>query len=1002
MEGWVGRLWAAMPRRAIELFAGILRPEAPSAMPGQPFVMWLTVQCAKPAFRREFAGLLAGAPDGAELEGEARRLNLLLEQPAQRAQRTALHRRFQAERPALAAEYAAVQAALQERQEAAAAARAARRAAPAAEPELDADQGRVRARAVEMVVSGAGGALLVSAGPGAGKTTTLTETLVAVARAAPAARVLVLAFNVCAADTVLERLRARGGVPVIANSDAFRAAAPGCAVMTFDKAAGQVCAREGVECSEYSQTKERAAELLEGQPGAFPPWDLVVVDEAQDVNRLHSRLVDAVAGRVLLAAGDPRQEVYSGAAWFSQLWAAGGEHLQLARNYRSGARIVEALNAFSRAAFPALHFDQVAVRAEPGAVRAEAPPAPEGRCTPAQLIGARVGELLADCAPGAAYAVAPVTISRWKLEEATLAARQRLRELRPMERAVALDQSAQWPAGPAYLLATACRVKGTERARVVVYGADRDYNIKCPESEIAKKIFVALSRARDELVIVGGALAAQRVKRLMAPLLESPAVEGGAALVRPGAARPPGELRLPNVPVTAETLSDGGAGLASVPFQGDAWAAEEWDAPALPIGGDPQFAGHLAEAHVAQALHVLAGGTAPLLATAEGVTVERAGPGQVLGLQRAAGGWVLRVGHHAPRMREHLRELRALRAPAPYVHSAVRYTAIAGRPWTVDSEWADPARHQPVSAAAAALAPRIRAAVEALRPGAAAQPQVFWGAVFALLRPCREGAPPAPAGALTAVPDLVWGGVPVEFKHAAPCEAHARQLAAYMFALGADCGLLVNTLTGRLALLRAAPALPREVNLRARAAQALMLAQSAQHLRELAAPPPPALRAATTLIAVGVARCGGRCAEVGAVAVSAVDWSALGAFERRAPSARLGGAGAGALAWAPGAAAAESAALWAEFLAWAREITPAAALLVHWGGAADWPGPALDARRVYQQWLARQGARGGGALAAAAGRLFSGVLPFSPHYAAEDAIVTAAVLMALVQRGGAC
>jgi DNA polymerase III epsilon subunit-like protein len=66
--------------------------------------------------------------------------------------------------------------------------------------------------------------------------------------------------------------------------------------------------------------------------------------------------------------------------------------------------------------------------------------------------------------------------------------------------------------------------------------------------------------------------------------------------------------------------------------------------------------------------------------------------------------------------------------------------------------------------------------------------------------------------------------------------------------------------------------------------------------------------------------------------------------------------------------------------------------------------PTLDARTVFRDWLRAKSGPGAAAnstgLDAAMQRLLTGAIPFTPHIALEDAIATAAVLMAVVQRGG--
>jgi hypothetical protein len=495
-------------------------------------------------------------------------------------------------------------------------------AADAADPELDADQ---RAT-VERAAAAETQRLFIYAGPGAGKTTTLVHCARRICADAPTARVLILVYNRAADEVLNKRLKALR-VSIINNNEADNDIVAGAAVMTFDKFAHRVgvahcdasvlfdgeasCAAAGADS--YAAAMERAVATLRARAGwqanGICRWDVVIVDEAQDLRSAHAEIINSLAPRGgaarLIVAGDPRQELYQGATWYSEVWASSteDERAVLRYNHRSGSRIVDIINAFSYANFPTLHCEQIPTRAEPGRVWVEEVPAPPtlpekrlhliGAGDPwAIAVGKRVGELLAECTPRTAYAVAPVTVEKFCWDSAQCAARQHLNSKRPDE-FLSVGHCVD-PANSAYAAATSAKIKGTERARAIVYAIDSDYSFSVDECALIRRVFVALSRARDELVIVrrfrGGCL----LGKIMEPVYRE---LGDDKPTRPPQA-PFEDRRLPTIMVAG--VSESTSGLCvhpAIPV-----AVERSDnAPTLNLGpahGDSDFLGIYAEALV--------------------------------------------------------------------------------------------------------------------------------------------------------------------------------------------------------------------------------------------------------------------------------------------------------------------------------------------------------------------------------------------------------------------
>ncbi|MFA6165816.1 MAG: AAA family ATPase, partial [Gemmatimonadaceae bacterium] len=218
-------------------------------------------------------------------------------------------------------------------------------------------------------------ALYVSAGPGAGKTTTLCALVHKALAEHPESRILVLAFNREAEHILTERLRWLG-VPLSHKRLVSSPDASGCFVLTFDKyvwwrgtnsaaddfndvygdaasdsapvedgASDSAPVEDGASgsaedaASDLAPAQEDAASTAVDATGDFrlafergaakpPPaaerWDWLIVDEAQDVDATRGLVVEGLRPRArhFVAAGDPRQELYAGTSWFSTAWAA--------------------------------------------------------------------------------------------------------------------------------------------------------------------------------------------------------------------------------------------------------------------------------------------------------------------------------------------------------------------------------------------------------------------------------------------------------------------------------------------------------------------------------------------------------------------------------------------------------------------------------------------------------------------------------------------------------
>jgi len=348
--------------------------------------------------------------------------------------------------------------------------------------------------------------LLVSAGPGSGKTTTLCKLAKKITEENPQARVLVLAYNRNAKATLHTRFSALS-IPDIAKHHCNDVDHKGCCILTINEFGYQVGVSINVDMSllvdnnhfsdgAYRKQLEFATKRLHNQH-----WDYFIVDEAQDLLDAHAALIEAVM-RITehtFIAGDPRQELYNGARWYSHMWTKASKDVKLCLryNHRSSAEIVHMLNRYSKMNFPTLHHDQICATTNSGRFEI---------ILHSQHHAREISNLLTSDDGNNAYAISPITINKFHMDKITGAIRQYVYELKPGCHANPLseDNNVQLTNDEhLYHIGTAKKLKGTERRTVVVYGLEPPYtNYNVSKEAFIKHIFVAISRAKSNLYIV--------------------------------------------------------------------------------------------------------------------------------------------------------------------------------------------------------------------------------------------------------------------------------------------------------------------------------------------------------------------------------------------------------------------------------------------------------------------------------------------------------------------
>jgi hypothetical protein len=884
--------------------------------------------------------------------------------------------------------------------------------------------------------------LFLHAGPGSGKTTTVCEVAARAWHEDGQARVLLLVFNREARDVLLQRLRA-DGVPIIPKGRVACAGNRGCAVLTFDEwgyrvqeACGRNCGCDGEpeghlgpEDDEdlfarfyselelpsspalgsdmdgsYRQKLAYAARHALRSP-ASQNWDLLLLDEAQDIMPQHEAFIEGVLQQSaprLFVAGDPRQELYPGARWFSRRYAAAAPESRatLRYNHRSDPEIVEALNRYSRANFPTLHVEQIAAKA----TSAKVPQKKHVRIFySGDLVacGVQAGKLMSAAAPGRAYAIAPVSINKWCLEQVSGAARQQLYEKRPGEAVMLLNASSP-PASPkAYIFATASKLKGRERPVVVVYGLGVKYKI-CAQEDLKKRLYVALSRAQDYLCILLPAVTQTRghthtadalACRLLAPLLGSvcPASRAPKASQDGETGRDGKEDT-----VGVVTVADREEGLASIEGLYLPAVHPRPSVPRLTVESvnDADFVGLYLEAYLAGCL-----GARTLDRRARIVGCARRARQEIV---CAGGHWVVAAGYP---LHNTLHELGTLleegRIHPAYYDTAVRFTLLINKRWTVSErlEAIEPENPDATAEGLRRLAGKI-----APVHGASRRHQVTAH---------RSG---VAAAVIQYVPDLLYPHTLVELKHTRGglTDVHRRQTAIYAALCGHPSGYLINLYDGAAEQIEALPL--TEVELHARALHCLREARtrhvclSNNNKKGVCFQP-----AGAYLIAVDVETDGGAwLTEIGAVAFTAGSHEPIAAFHLLADGVvSVDGEG----LFGTGLAIADETRLTAcqaslreRYWEWAGKISPACTLL-HWGGREDAlkrPGDqTLDVLyRLFRPWLAQNNSDTRTAFCKQADAIDQLGFPDSvrpvPHRAYEDALQLAMVYVTCVNAGGVC
>lgn len=863
--------------------------------------------------------------------------------------------------------------------------------------------------------------LIISAGPGAGKTTVLCNLVSEIIKNAPNARILMLAFNKEAQRVLTTRVISTAGTrKLLAPKSVARAVIPpgSVGIRTFNEFAYGVLV---YPFETYNNNDSYDAELtkatailsnLESDDSEFE-WDWVIVDEGQDVQIKHAALIDAITARSthIIVAGDPRQEIYPGAVWFSQICASGCEILRY--NHRSHPKIVKFINDFSRRAFPGLHIEQIAGRASSAPTSAEhvftqplqimrhAPVSRDNAAESADMITSVIADFLYEAGVHSrdAYAIAPVTVHKsFNAEIIVRSLRQSLFERARWPVKVCTDDGANKTSSvDVCCIGTSRFLKGTERKAVAVFMTDIPYeNYGITSITMKKLLFVAMSRAVDHLMINICENKALPHSSYLTLLESCAAFDISEA---------PKELRMHrkrmiNISVTdlAKKIRPEDINLrvlSSIVFtpleiRGDTSA----------IICDADFRGNYVEAAIAKELgaDLIAPFRDDIIITS---TVEHN--------KHAADGCIIKGGKA---MRLIPRELLPLINSVTDLTDKAFFSAKANYSITINREWtvSDNIEGGIVSDEAAAV-------VEAANI-LTTTPYVYQHPIFTSLYFERQIDELSDAGCVIGVIDLTNGADIIEVKHAAESTAYAVQLAIYgTMVRNSPAHLkLLNTAVGRIDTI--APIDAKFVNGAARAILAIKAGNTCGAMRIKC----KAFERASTIIVVDIEHDGNMIIEIGAVAVSSGDFDYVSHFHGYAPECCAGAPddkpafGKEFISSLIGinlseviceAIAKYAPKLLLNFNAWVASFGhPDSVIFVQWSGSdatrLRWAGKSFDLRSLFKTMLESQGVKRAevtnlsDAVAMVLGPNFS----FQAHRALEDAIATTAILVAIVDRDG--
>lgn len=426
---------------------------------------------------------------------------------------------------------------------------------------LDSDQSNFVKKMVKSSSRDVSNSIVVSAGPGSGKTNTMAHLIVKLSQQGK--RVLTVMFNVSAEKNIMSRIEAFDGkitrIPgnfnpwMIGSGGKEDLSSNAIVCQTFNKLAYRIIKSapkkrktssdvqsddaktfsiedeienmfnldddDGAKYSrdeldiEDGKDEFKMPELGDQIPAAtsimkehpiIRKFDYLIIDEAQDICGKYQDFVSELnnIAKYVIFVGDPRQEIYPGSRFFSDLYSTSPEEYKFTMryNHRSCSKIIEMLNLYSKSSFTTLHHDQlIGTTPEPNDISGV-----KLITCDREVLSYAIATELCKYTPNDVYIITPVTVRKFGLGPVFMGVRNALVEAGCVYPLVTLSDEGKYnPSDQIYYAGSARKLKGTERKTVILVGAEILYTqFGINEIEYRKLLFVCLSRAIENLIII--------------------------------------------------------------------------------------------------------------------------------------------------------------------------------------------------------------------------------------------------------------------------------------------------------------------------------------------------------------------------------------------------------------------------------------------------------------------------------------------------------------------
>jgi hypothetical protein len=706
--------------------------------------------------------------------------------------------------------------------------------------------------------------LIVNAGPGSGKTSTLCHIVAKINVERPQERLLVLVYNKKAEELLIKRLE-RLKCNLIPKTETYNPAYTGVLVLTFDKFAYQV----NLEFRNYYYGSNNFYHVKNNDSYhknlemAFKNiiktqlyWHALFLDEAQDMTEEHANLASAIISQNkngpprLFIVGDPRQELYTGAVFFSHKWRDSPKECKyvLRYNHRSSPEIVQLLNVYSRANFPILHHDQIATLTTPGkfVVKQEKDARERGKI---------IGRLLAEGEPGKTYALVPVTVDKYFLESITNMARQTVGDISGIPVNISDNFN-----NNGYDIATSKKMKGTERDTVIVYGADINYSGTIDNTSLAKLIYVALSRAKHNLYLV--------VEQNNSPILKDLLSHGGIGEFKEREVLERESLL--SIKAAGDKISQIETGLSTCEgIEVSILSKDKTSTLNLPTNSGADFAGIYAEALVTEALGIQ-------LFDSNNIKVIRSEEGMI-GPYWSKDSYIIKAPpDKINKIRNIIATCGQLRSNSAFSYATLLYSFKITKLWTLGKDLLRIETNTATKEIASyirGVVPNFNVQTETIKSLQTEEMPYRRGKT---IFNTKDGTGP---GKIKYILDIM-AAYPIEIKYISSLRnSHRRQAGIYACLTRCPSAMLINVMDGTVEHIAATDYITTINCGRAMLAVQLARARVIQSLREHAITPPQNLIKGC-IIVVNIITVG-NIIEIGAIAFSATDFTILGVYDKR-------------------------------------------------------------------------------------------------------------------------